>query len=73
MRASIGVLLVTFLSAPLAAAQTPAGGRVTVRVAVDSRQVVEARRFANARIEAHELAILQRWAAQRGLSVASGL
>jgi hypothetical protein len=48
-------------------------GRVTIRVTVHKREVVEARRFANARIEAHERAILERWAAQRGLSVAAGL
>jgi hypothetical protein len=48
-------------------------GRVTIRVTLPQRQIVEARRFANARIQPHELDILTRWAARSGLSVAPGL
>jgi hypothetical protein len=48
-------------------------GRVTVRVAVASREIVEARRFANQKIEPHELRILQRWAAKSGLTLPHSL
>jgi hypothetical protein len=48
-------------------------GQVTLRVALSSREFVEARRFANRRIEPHELEIVQRWAKQSGLGVSLGL
>jgi hypothetical protein len=47
--------------------------RVTIRVAVTERCVVEARRFANARIDARDLQIISNWAGESGLSVAEGL
>ncbi|HYQ04412.1 MAG TPA: PcfJ domain-containing protein [Polyangiaceae bacterium] len=48
-------------------------GRVTIRVAVSERRVVEARRFANARIDARDLRIITDWARANGLSVVDGL
>ena len=43
--------------------------RVTVRVAPDSRAVVEARRRCNAAFQPHERELLQSWASIQGLSV----
>ena len=48
-------------------------GRVTIRVALPGREVVEARRFANQKIQPYELQILQRWATKAGLTVSKGL
>ena len=48
-------------------------GRVTIRVAIAERLVVEARRFANARIDARDLRIIREWASDNGLSVVDGL
>jgi hypothetical protein len=48
-------------------------GRVTVRVVVKERAVVEARRRCNHSIEPHERELPRGWAASRGLSLASGV
>jgi hypothetical protein len=48
-------------------------GRVTIRVTLSSREIVEARRFANQKIQPHELRILQRWAAKSGLTLPQSL
>jgi hypothetical protein len=48
-------------------------GRVTIRVATAERRVVEARRFANAKIDALELSVIESWASANGLSVVDGL
>jgi hypothetical protein len=48
-------------------------GRVTIRVAVASREIVEARRFANQKIQPHEQRVLQRWAAKSGLTLPQSL
>lgn len=47
--------------------------RVTIRVAIAERRVVEARRFANARIEASDLSVIAAWARDHGLSLVDGL
>jgi len=47
--------------------------RVTIRVAVAERRVVEARRFANARIDSGALRLITDWASANGLSVVDGL
>jgi hypothetical protein len=46
---------------------------VTIRVAVADRRVVEARRFANARVDARDLSIITDWASANGLTVSDGL
>jgi len=48
-------------------------GRVTIRVAIAERRVVEARRFANAHIDPRDLRIIREWASGNGLSVVDGL
>jgi hypothetical protein len=48
-------------------------GRVTIRVALPSREIVEARRFANQKIHPYELEILHRWAAKSGFTVCQGI
>jgi hypothetical protein len=48
-------------------------GRVTIRVALPSREVVEARRFANQKIQPHELELVQAWAKRRGVTMPQSL
>jgi hypothetical protein len=48
-------------------------GRVTIRVALPTRDVVEARRFGNQRVQPHELEIIQGWAKRRGISMPNSL